>query len=97
MLSATELRFSTGQCGDLPAWVSNPIPRQPLRIWTLADAKSVTLRLGSESVLVRVRERSSLFVGEISGFAPSDGIRFQGMSVGDLIVFKEEHIYCASP
>jgi hypothetical protein len=97
MLSATELRFSTRQRGDLPAWVSNIVPRQSLRIWALADAKSVTLRLGSESVLVGVRERSSLFVGEISGFEPSLGREFQGMRVGDLIVFKEAHIFGASP
>ncbi len=97
MLSATQLNFSTRERGDLPAWVSNLAPRQRLQIWALADAKSVTLRLGSESVLVRVRERSSLFVGEISGFEPSAGARFQGMSVGDLIVFNEVHIFGASP
>ena len=96
MLSATQLNFSTGSRGDLPAWVSNPA-RQPLRIWALADAKSVTLRLGSESVLVGVRERSSLFVGEISGFEPSAGVEFQGMRVGDLIVFQQAHIFGASP
>lgn len=97
MLSATGLNFSTRQRGDLPAWVSNLVPRQRLRIWALSDAKSVTLRLGSESVLVRVRERSSLFVGEISGFEPSAGVEFQGVHIGDLIVFKEEHIFGASP
>ena len=97
MLSATEINFSTRQRGDLPAWVSNPAPRQSLRIWALADAKRVTLRLGSESVQVLVRERSSLFVGEISGFEPSAGVEFRGMRVGDRIVFKEEHIFGASP
>ena len=97
MLSAAELNFSTRQSGSLPAWVSNSAPRQPLRLWALADAKSVTLRLRSENVLVRVRERSSLFVGEISGFEPSAGVEFKGVRVGDLIVFKEEHIFGASP
>jgi hypothetical protein len=97
MLSATELRFSTRQRGDLPAWVSNLEPRQALRIWTPADAKSVTLRFGSENVLVQVRERSSLFVGEISGFEPSGGVELQGMRVGDLIVFNQAHIFDASP
>jgi hypothetical protein len=97
MLSATELAFSTRQRGDLPAWVSNLAPRQSLHLWSLADAKSVTLRLGSESILVRVRERSSLFVGEISGFEPSAGVAFKGMRVGDLIVFKEAHIFDATP
>ncbi|HXM81698.1 MAG TPA: hypothetical protein VN929_07200 [Burkholderiales bacterium] len=63
----------------------------------MADAKSVTLRLGSESVLVRVRERSSLFVGEISGFEPSAGVEFRGMRVGDLIVFSQAHIFGAGP
>jgi hypothetical protein len=81
----------------LPAWVSNLAPRRPFRIWALADAKSVALRLGSESVLVRVREQSSALVGEISSFAPSIGVEFQGMRVGDIIVFKEEHIFGASP
>jgi hypothetical protein len=97
MLSATELRFSTRQRGDLPAWVSSLEPRQRLRIWTPADAKSVTLRLGSENVLVQVRERSSLFVGEISGFEPSARVELQGMRVGDLIVFNQAHIFDASP
>jgi hypothetical protein len=97
MLSAAELRFATRQHSDLPAWVSDLGRRQPLRIWTLADAKSVTLRLGSESVRVRVRERSSLFVGEISGFEPTAGVEFQGMRVGDLIVFNQAHIFAASP
>jgi hypothetical protein len=96
MHGAAQLNFSTFQRGDLPAWVSNRA-RQPLRIWTLADAKSVTLRLGSESVLVNVRERSSLFVGEISGFEPSAGDEFQGLHVGDLIVFQQAHIFGASP
>ena len=97
MLSANQLNFSTRQGGDLPAWVSNLALRQPLRIWALGDAKSVTLRLGSESVLVCVRERSSLFVGEISGFEPSAGVEFRGMRVGDLIVFNEAHIFGARP
>ena len=95
MLSANQLNFSTRQGGDLPAWVSNRPQR--LQIWALTDAKSVTLRLGSESVLVCVRERSSLFVGEIYGFEPSAGIEFQGMRVGDLIVFSQAHIFGASP
>jgi len=97
MLSANQLNFSTRQHGALPAWISNPAPRQSLRIWALADAKCVTLRLGGESVLVRVRERSSLFVGEISGFGPGAGVEFRGMRVGDLIVFNEAHIFDASP
>jgi hypothetical protein len=97
MFSANQLNFSTRQHGDLPAWVLDLAPRQRLRIWALADAKNVTLRLGSESVLVRVRERSSLFVGEISGFEPSVGAEFQGMRVGNLIVFNEAHIFAASP
>ena len=97
MLSANQLNFATRQHGNLPAWVSNLVSRQRLRIWALADARRVALRLGSESVLVCVRERSSLFVGEISGFEPSAGVEFQGMRVGDLIVFNEVHIFDASP
>jgi hypothetical protein len=97
MLSASELRFSSRQRGELPAWVSNGVPGPALRIWALSDAKTVTLLSGGESVLVQVRERSSLFVGEISGFQPSSGMHFQGLHVGDLIVFKEEHIFDASP
>jgi len=96
MHSAAQLNFSTSQRGDLPAWVSDRA-RPHLRIWTLADGKSATLRLGSESVLVSVRERSSLFVGEISGFEPGAGAEFRGMRVGDLIVFQQAHIFGASP
>jgi hypothetical protein len=93
MLSAAELNFSTRQSGDLPAWVSDIMGGPRLRLWSAADAKIVTLRVGSEKILVLVRERSSLFVGEISGFEPSRGSAFQGMRVGDLIVFKAEHIH----
>jgi hypothetical protein len=46
---------------------------------------------------VCVRERSSLLVGEISGFEPSAGVEFRGMRVGDLIVFNEAQIFDASP
>jgi len=94
MLSAEELRFSTRTAGSLPDWISNP--ERPLRIWSLAEAKAVKLRSGSENILVRVREQSSLFVGEISGFEPSGGAEFRGLRIGDLIVFRQSHIFEAS-
>jgi len=92
MLSATELNFSTREAGDLPAWIT---PQKSLRIWALADAKSVTLRLHGHDVLVRVRELSSVLVGEVSGFVPSV-VDLAGMRVGDLIVFKQAHIFAAN-
>jgi hypothetical protein len=97
MLSALELGLFTRQSGDLPAWISGGEPAQSLHLWSLADGKSVTLRSRAGSILVYVRERSSLFVGEIYGFEPDAGSNFPGMSVRDLIVFREEHIFGASP
>jgi hypothetical protein len=92
MLSATELNFSTREARDLPAWITQ---QKSLRIWALADAKSVTLRLRGHDVLVRVREVSSVLLGEVSGFVPSV-VGLEGMRVGDLIVFKQAHIFAAS-
>jgi len=95
MLSASELNFSTRQAGDLPRWISSPRDAKSLRIWRLPDAKTVILRLRHHNVQVRVRELSSVFVGEISGFEPSIG-ELEGMRVGDLIVFRQAHIFAAS-
>jgi len=94
MLSAAELNFSTRESGDLPAWVAQP-PDMSLRIWPWAGAKTVTLRLRAHNVLVRVRESSSVFVGEIAAFEPTTAA-LEGMRVGDLIVFKETHIFAAA-
>jgi hypothetical protein len=96
MLSAEELKFSVAHGRDLPAWLAGP-SRQLLQIWAPSDHRTATLRAGGESVLVLVRERSSLFVGEITGFAPNGGDHFRGMSVGDLIVFRQSHVFEASP
>ena len=91
MLSATELHFSTREASDLPAWITQ---QKSLRIWALPEAKSVTLRLRSHNVLVRVREVSSVLLGEVSGFVPSV-VALEGMRVGDLVVFKQAHIFAA--
>jgi hypothetical protein len=95
MLSASELEFATRENADLPAWISDPEGRQSLRLWREPDAKTVTLRLGRHGVLVRVREMSSVFVGEISGFEPSVA-ELRGMRAGDLIVFRQAHIFAAT-
>jgi hypothetical protein len=92
MLSATELDFATRTTGELPGWLTQ---QKSLRIWPLAEAKTVTLRRRGHNVLVRVRELSSVLVGEISGFEPSVAA-LDGMYVGDLIVFKPAHIFAAS-
>ena len=94
MLSASELNFATREGADLPAWLSDLRDGKSLRIWRLADAKTVTLRLRNHNVYVRVRELSSVFVGEISGFEPSVA-QFAGMRAGDLIVFRQAHIFAA--
>ena len=90
MLSATELRFSTRERGDLPAWI---LEKKSLRMWSLADAKTVTLRAGSVNVLVKVREQSSLFVGEIVEVEPGAPRELQRVRVGELIVFTKAHIF----
>ena len=90
MLSAAQLGFSTRERGDLPAWISETAS---LRLWSLAEAKTVTLRARSVNVLVKVREQSSLFVGEIVGVEPSAPRELPSMRVGELIVFSKSHIF----
>lgn len=88
MLSAAELNFAIRQAGELPPWLKETA----FRIWPWADAKTVTLRLREHNVLVKLRERSSVLVGEISGFEPSAAAP-GGVHIGDLIVFKPAHIF----
>ena len=92
MLSATELRLATQHAGDLPDWLRQ---RSPTRIWPLEQAKTVTLRMADCNLLVKVRERSSILVGEVCGFEPNHGAHV-GIRVGDLIVFNESHIFAAT-
>ena len=87
MLSAAELDFTTREAGDLPEWLKE----SSFRIWPLAEAKTVTLRLRGHDVLVKLRERSSVLVGEISGFEPGTAPR--GLHIGDLIVFRPAHVF----
>jgi hypothetical protein len=88
LLSAAELNFAIREAGDLPAWLKE----SSFRIWPLAEAKTLTLRLRGHDVLVKLRERSGVLVGEISGFAPST-TALDGAHIGDLIVFKPAHVF----
>jgi len=87
LLSAAELNFAIGEVGELPEWLKEP----SFRIWPLAEAKTVALRLGGHEVLVKLRERSGVLVGEISGFEPNTAAL--GLRIGDLIVFKRAHVF----
>ena len=89
MLSASELGFSTRTAGDIPAWVE---AKGSLRIWTLENAKTATLRAHSVNVLVKIREQSSLLVGEIVEVEPNAHSKLAGVRVGELIVFSTDHI-----
>jgi len=92
LLSAAELNFAIGQAGDLPEWLKE----SSFRIWPLAEAKTLTLRLRGHDVLVKLRNEAAFLVGEISGFAPSTPA-LDGAHVGDLIVFKPAHVFaCAT-
>jgi hypothetical protein len=88
LLSAAELNFATREAAGLPAWLKETA----FRIWPWAEAKTVTLRLRGHDVLVKLRERSSVLVGEICGFAPGTAAP-GGMHIGDLIVFRPAHIF----
>ena len=88
MLSAAELNFATREAGELPAWLKETA----FRIWPWAEAKTVTLRLREHNVLVKLRERSGVLVGEISGFEPNTAAP-GGLHIGDLIVFKPAHVF----
>jgi len=87
LLSAAELDFATREAGDLPAWLK----QSSLRIWSLADAKTVALRLRDHDVLVKLRERSGVLVGEVTGFRPGTAPR--GLRIGDLIIFRPAHVF----
>ena len=95
MLNAAQLKFSVRQAGELPAWISDPTVGRSLRIWPLASAKTVTLRLGQQSVFVKVREASSLLVGEIVGVEPGHTLPAE-VRIGELIVFSRSHVFAAS-
>jgi hypothetical protein len=94
MLSAQQLKFSSREGGTLPAWIANP-PR-PLCLWSLSDAKTVALRSENANVYVKVRELSSLFVGEIVGFEPKGTVMPHDVRVGELIIFNKTHIFEAT-
>ena len=88
MLSATELNFATRDTAALPPWLNETA----LRIWPFAAAPTVVLRLRERNVLVKLRERSGVLVGEICGFEP-DSPPLPGVHAGALIVFKPAHIF----
>jgi hypothetical protein len=90
MLSATELGFETRRTDELPAWIKE----NSIRIWPLTEAKTLRLRRGAHDVLVLLRERSSVLVGEIASFEPPASA-LAGMHVGDLIVFSHAHVLAA--
>lgn len=88
MLSASELSFATRDAGGLPAWLKE----SAFRIWPLAEARTLTLRLGSHEVLVKLRERSGVLVGEVCGFEPSVAA-LGAVRIGELIIFKPAHVF----
>ena len=88
MLSAAELNFATRGAGDLPEWLTE----SSFRIWPLAEAKTLTLRLRSYDVLVKLRERSGVLLGEVCGFEPSVAA-LGAVRIGELIVFKPAHVF----
>lgn len=88
MLSAAELNFATRESGRLPDWLEE----SSFRIWPLAEAKTLTLRLRSYAVLVKLRERSGVLVGEVSGFEPSVAA-LGAVRIGELIIFKPAHVF----
>ena len=88
MLSGAELNFATRNVGDLPDWLKD----SSFRIWPMAEAKTLTLRLRGHDVLVKLRERSGVLVGEVCGFEP--GVAALGaVRIGELIVFKPAHVF----
>ena len=91
MLSASELSFATREARDLPACLKE----SSFRIWPLAEAKTLTLRLRSYAVLVKLRERSGILVGEVCGFEPSIAA-LGAVRIGELIIFKPAHVFAVS-
>jgi hypothetical protein len=50
------------------------------------------LRLRGHGVLVKLRERSGVLVGEVCGFQPSVAA-LGAVRMGELIVFKPAHVF----
>ena len=92
MLSASELKFATRQRGELPGWLR---PQKGIRIWPLAQAKTLALRHADRNVVVKLRERSTILLGEVTAFEPA-AKDLNGVHIGDLIVFNETHVFAAS-
>jgi hypothetical protein len=88
LLSAAELDFATRETAGLPAWLRE----SSFRIWPLAEAKTLTLRLRNHDVLVKLRERSGVLVGDVCGFEPSVAA-LGAVRPGELIIFKPAHVF----
>lgn len=91
--SAKDLGFKRRDGGRPVYAVSGYKPGQLLPDLKVEDAKTVTLKKGDESVLVQScqAQADGSYVGEIYGFAPSVGVEYESMKIGDSIEFEESH------
>lgn len=95
MHNASARGFAVRRPGDSPITTQNFTPSNKLKNADLSNAKDAVLHKGSERVLVRdiVREADGQFSAEIYGFEPSYQLDFEGMKVGERIVFRDEHVF----
>jgi hypothetical protein len=75
--------------------VQNFRPGQVLKPVDIAQARTVVLKTGTQSVLVESIELSQdgSLVGRIAGFEPAKTMDFEGMRIGDKVSFQETHVF----
>lgn len=94
-LSAAALGFARRDGGAPPVVAQDIGLGQPLPAHKVGEAKHAELRRGSEAVLVHDirREADGTYSGEIYNFEPHHGVVFEGLRLGDRLVFREEHVF----
>lgn len=95
MHNASARGFAVRRPGDSPITTQNFTPGNRLKNTNLSNATDAVLHKGSERILVRgiVKQLDGQFSAEIYGFEPSHGLDFEGMKVGERIVFRDEHVF----
>ena len=65
---------------------------------SIEDGDSVVLHIGHESVLVNNISLlpNNGITGIVYGFEPSVALEFNGIKIGDIVNFKEEHVISCS-
>jgi hypothetical protein len=93
--SAAALGFAIRDRGAAPIVAQDIGLGEPLPAHDVGAAKHAELRMHDEAILVRAirHEGDGTYSGEIYGFEPHHGVQFDGLKLGDRVVFREEHVF----